>query len=277
MLALTFVLLLACSLSCALPFASAYPIPDLHRHALSIDGTPEGYVTNPSDILGHENGNCATMKANSSYPEAIIRAQMDGWSIGKIWVNCAKYDDQATSFGIMVYTSISQDGPWNLVGTLWVTSTTIQPIEIGTYSEGYPWGDDPPEGYSPGFTHVKLRVVSTDNNFVAYAKIDSVIAESMYSITPPPSGFPISINLQDGNGNPVPGDIYLDGYLVGTTSMTITLPFWYDTGHYYQLYVVPYDSSHVFQCYTSSMGDYTTDNPVYFRVISPAGITAHFS
>lgn len=277
--AILFVLLLASSLLSVLESADAVNPPTPGRWVSSITSYG-GYASNPGAIVGSADTNYANMGTPPiQYASAEIVGQMNAAAIGSISVRCCKYSGPESS--IMVYAGNTPTGPWIYVGCIRIGDANGNMIwrEITTDYEQYEdWG--PPPGYAASpFNYIKLLTVTTTPEEPCYIYVDAVCAGAYqyYPPTPPPSTFPITISIQDSSGNPLAGEIYLDGVLIGYTTVTINLPFYYSTGHYYQLYVTVYDQNHSFQYYTTNMGDYADINPVYFIVIYPAGIIAHFT
>ena len=288
-IALALILMLTC-LACNLKFANAENPPSYHRNVSSVVHT-DGDVQNAWRIQGEADGSYATMISYyipAGFPPAwtppsdvaIVIGEMNDLAIGEIWIRCCKPSAVYPDFGMMVYTSNdATNGPWNLVGTFWVTGASLNWYEIETVTEPGYTPSDWPEGYAPEpYRYIALAIMSTSPDINGYVYIDAVAAEPYTPPPPPPpSSFPVTINIRDDSGNLLAGEIYINGYLAGYTSVTVNLLGYYQTGTVYELYVTADDSNYVFQYYTASDGSSTTNNPTPLYVIQPGTITAVFA
>ena len=278
---LALILMLTC-LACNLEFANASVPPSNHRNVSSVVHT-DGDVQNAWRIQGEADGSYATMISYyvpASFPPswtppsnvAIVIGEMNDLAIGEIWVRCCKPSAEYPDFGMMVYTSNdATNGPWNLVGTFWVTGSSLDWYAIESVTEPGYNPPDWPEGYAPtSYRYIALAIMSTSSDFNSYVYVDAVAAEPYTPPPPPPpSSFPVTISIRDNSGNLLAGEIDINGYLAGYTSVTVNLLGYYQTGAVYELYVTADDSNYVFQYYTASDGSSTTNNPTPLYVIQP--------
>jgi hypothetical protein len=271
-------------------FASATVPPSVHTN-LETAVYAGGDIINWDGAEGEytDNNGYTTMETRSVFCHTtILKGEMSDWSIGKIWIRCCRFSGSVN--GLTIYTNDeSMDDPlasWVQVGSINVTSDsfTWEPTTSATEA-GY--GLEVPKGYAETpFKYIAIVAVTTDVDgiYTNHIYVDAV-ASNVYSPLPPyypPSFqgsiyFPTTFNIQDTNGNPLGGEIYLDGTLIGYTSATVDLLNYYELGRPYQLSVTAYDANYVFQYFIAHTGETTTYNPTPFCCIQPAAITAVYA
>jgi hypothetical protein len=289
-IAFAVILLLACSLTGGLKVAYAEAPPSNHRHVSDAlenycgSGGPWGFYQDPQNIEGEPNGNYAQLYTYWYGDTAIIVGEMNDWAIGSIWIYGRtaidpSYPGWEGKDAMFVYVSESPDGPWETVGSLEFESTQFDWVKMTSKTEPQL---PPLPGYAPvPFRYIALVCYSPDDNHHNYIYVDSVAAEPYTQPSPPsppPIYYPVTVNIRDDSGNPLAGTIYIDGYPVGYTSVTVNLVSYYQLGRPYELFVTVDDSeNYVFEYYTADVGGSTTNNPTPIYVTQPATVTAVFS
>jgi hypothetical protein len=261
--------------------------PPNHRYATAIRST-DGDIQNAPGVLGANcDGNYATMISYyvpANFPTtwtppsnvAILVVEMNDLAIGDIAIHCWKPADPYPWFGMMIYTSNDLSN-WNLVGTFWITDNVPQWRWITTVTEPDVPTPDPIEGYAPEpFRYMALAVMSTSPGINAYTYVDAISASPYVAPPLPPGYYQVTFNIRDTSGYLLPGNIYVNGVLIGRTSLTVYVS--PQMPGPYQLYVTVDDTAHyVFQQYVDNIGGSTTNNPTPIYLTQPGIITAIFA
>ena len=271
------VILLACSFASSLEIANATPNRYISAFLPEHSGT-EGataFYLYPENLVGGSDDEFAYLHTETYWgfgqgDEAILTGEMNDWAIGEVYIRCFGYTPPGSPecSRLFVFTSDDPSTPWGE----WEHISGETGAEIS-------W-NDPQLVYigiatSP-FKYISITVWAADDNFAWNAVwVDSVSAEPYEPFIPPPQPEYelVTVNVCDNYGNPLAGDIYIDGDYAGQTSVTqyVVNSLWWGQ------HEISVDdiAGYAFQNFTFN-GETDLSNPLYLEIYEPLTITAYF-
>jgi hypothetical protein len=271
------VVLLVCSFASSLEIANATPNRYISAFLPERSGT-EGataFYLYPENLVGGSDDEFAYLHTETFWgdyqgDEAILTGEMNDWAFGEVYIQCFGYTPPGSPecSRLFVFTSDDPSTPyleWEQIG-----------VETGTEIS---W-NDPQLVYigiatSP-FKYISITVWAASVDFAWNSVwVDSVSAEPYDPFIPPPWPIfhTIAVNVCDNYGNPLAGDIYIDGDYAGQTSVTqlVCDSTWWGP-HEISVDDV---AGYAFQYFTIN-GDTDFSNPMSLEVYEPVTITAYF-
>lgn len=245
-------------------FMSCFDVPDEYGTAKieninAMAGWADGNFAHINTEYNRSDSTHFTPTTSDDCDEAFIVGGLYEPTVGNLWIRC--YSETGHNSYVRVCAK-GASGDWIWYDLFTVSSTTPQWVLVGFRDIS--------------ILYVAVCCYAFPNQADNSLYVDAVVIAPLSTPSIPPSYYQVTFNIRDTSGNLLLGNIYVNGVLIGRTSLTVYVS--PQMPGPYQLYVTVDDTAHyVFQQYVDNIGGSTTNNPTPIYLTQPGIITAIFA